>query len=230
MEEEKFKKILKEIKSRDKRDAQIDKANRVSLKTTGLKEQKPKKSIEVNTGKLIGVSNVVKFIKEKLSDKDKIISITGMSGTGKSTTAERLKKELGAVKFSMGEIFRYLTYLKIKNTKSEIDFKEIIKNMHYKMETDGLNLFDGNLNITKSLKKELRLAEIDIGVPKTASITQELVLSFMAKEISQLTKQTSKRIIMEGREFTLDFIPSDLRINLVADACTRAKRRTAQYH
>ena len=52
----------------------------------------------------------------------------------------------------------------------------------------------------------------------------------MAKEISQLTKQTNKKIIMEGREFTLDFIPSDLRINLVADARTRAKRRTVQYH
>ena len=179
---------------------------------------------------MIGVSNVVKFIKEKLSDKDKIISITGISGTGKSTTAEKLKKELGAVKFSMGEIFRYLTYLKIKNTKSKIDFKEIIKNMHYKMESGSLNLFDSNLNITKSLKKELRLAKIDTGVPETASITQELVLGFMAKEISQLTKQTNKKIIMEGREFTLDFIPSDLRINLVADARTRAKRRTVQYH
>lgn len=224
---ENFKKILQDIKDRDRKDLGIDDLNKTNLKTKGFKEKRPGRIINIDTGKVIGVSRVVKLLKEQIKKEDKVITITGQSGTGKSSTAEKLRKALGAIKFSMGELFRYFTYLKIK--KGAESLKDNIGNLHYKINGEEIKLFDGEANITDSLKKELRSREIESQVPETASATQELALDLIAKGIASTSGITDKKIILEGRGFTLDFIQSDLRIALTASAETRAKRRARQY-
>lgn len=214
--------ILNSIIERDHRDDQIDKVNKENLSNKGLKIIKPKKIITLDTGKVIGIKNVIKIIETDIKKETKIISLEGKSGVGKSSTTKELAKKLNAKIFSMGDIFRYLTLLnlaKIKFTKS------IFNNMYYKSTSGELRLFHTNLDIKKVYGQALRESRVENKIPDIAKKYQKEVIEFSAREISKIRDMSENKIVIEGRAFTLDFLPSDLRIKLVADAPIRAERR-----
>ena len=223
--------VLKELMERDKKDAEIDKTNREKLVEQGLEIISPKRFLEIDSGKIEGVENVAGIIKSEILDADhRIITLEGISGAGSSSVSEKLQEDLGMIKFSMGEIFRYLTY-KIQNEKMpKKEIKGAFQNFNYKIEKGGICLYDGETNITQKLgKKQLSDPKIDSQVPETASLSQKLTIEFMQSELEKLRqKKIKKPILIEGRAFTLDFIPSDMRIKLVADPSIRAERRWAQ--
>ncbi len=205
--------ITKSLLERDFKDSKIDTKNRKELIKKGLKIQKAKRIIRFDTGKIEGADNVAKEIVKKIKPEEKLIAIEGLSGVGKSATAEYIKIRLKAYKFSMGEIFRYLTY----NPKCNIN------NFSYKIINNQLCLFDKKLNVTKSIGKILRSDFIDSQVPKIAKKNQKNVIEFIQKELLKI--KTKKPILLEGRAFTLDFLPADLRIKLFANIRIRAKRQ-----
>jgi cytidylate kinase len=211
---------------RDKKDAEIDKKNRSKLVKNGLKIIQPKKIIKINTGEVIGVPNVVNLIKKEVVLDDRIISVEGESGCGKSSTAEALSEVIGAILFSMGELFRYLTYVRLSDQNFEIE--EELNSLEYRMVEEKLCLHKGSQNITNELKTELHSHKIDLEVANTASQSQLEVIRYMSVSIPNLANQSQKKIVLEGRAFTLDFLPSDLRIILFADVEVRAERRMKQ--
>lgn len=218
--------VLNLINNRDKRDFEIDKVNREKLIAKGFVLAEAKRKVEIDTGKIVGIENVVNRIKKDLIEDDKIIALEGLCGVGKSTTSKALKKELGAKVFSFGEVFRYLAYCHF--VKSENDYGAITKNLHYKIEHNDLKLYLNEINITDSLEKHLTRPEFVVRVPEVAEKTQHVVVSFFQKEIKKLRSMSEERIILEGRAFTLDFLPCDVRFELVADSTIRAKRRLDQ--
>lgn len=220
--------ILNELRVRDKEDLKIDRANRKKLVKEGLPLRRPVKFIEIDTSKIEGVEKVVDLIISQLDQKSRIISIEGLSGVGKSSTAELLQKKLKAIKFSIGEIFRYLTY-KTQIKKCPIKkLSSILKNVHYRLIEGHLCLFDGKKNITQKLTKELYDPKLETVIPKISALSQKIVIQFLAKQLEKFKKRSKRKILIEGRAFTLDFLPTDFRIRLTADIKIRAKRRQNQ--
>lgn len=218
--------IYQAILERDKIDDEIDRKNRKSLTAAGLALKKPKKTIEINSGRIIGVSNVVNLIEKEILPEVKIISIEGKSGCGKSDTAKMLSEKIDAILFSFGEIFRYLTYCRMQNKALNIGRE--LKTLRCRLIDDKVCLHKSGCNLSVELQKQLRTYQIDVEVAKTASCSQAEVIHFVSEEISRLVKKSDKKIVLEGRAHTLDFLPSDLRIILFADVDVRAERRLKQ--
>lgn len=235
--------ILSDLTARDLKDSKIDEKNREKLEDEGLKLIKPKRTIDVDSGKIEGVENVVDVIVKEIGPSVCIISIEGVSGTGKSATAESLHKRLGTIKFSFGELFRYLTLKTLENHNINYEelfenlnyriekptlFAEIFKNKNYRIDGEKIHLYDGDVNVSEKHLTDLRAKELEEELPHVAAKTQKNVISFAATEIERLRGNLKKIVLLEGRNFTLDFLPSDLRIRLIADPKIRAHRRMIQ--
>ena len=214
------------IIDRDRKDAEIDDENRKNLTKVGLRLYKPKRIIKINTGKVIGVENVIDLIAGQLEENEKVISIEGTSGCGKSSTAEMLAEKISAYQFSAGEIFRYLTYCLDQNPSSKPD--KILLNLSLKICGDKICLYREEENISEKLKDCLHTHNIDIKVADIARLCQAEVIKFMSREIKSLTGNSEYKIVLDGRAHSLDFMPSDLRVILYADDKVRAERRLKQ--
>ncbi|MFA5020910.1 MAG: (d)CMP kinase [Patescibacteria group bacterium] len=220
-----YRQVLKAIKDRDTKDARLEKINRAKLLALGLKLYRPRRVLAIDTGKVEGVDRAVGQIKSKLKKSDCVITLEGISGSGKSATAERLAERIKAVRFSFGELFRYLTYLKLADPKAA--WPVVFKKLRYRFSGGQLNLWDGRINVSRTLVSELRQPEIETSVPRIAEDTQKPALELFAREIFKLG-QSGRKIVIEGRAFTLDFLPADVRIKLRCDARIRASRRLKQ--
>ncbi len=211
---------------RDLEDAEISKNNRANLFDKGMTAIEPKRFIKVNTGEIVGIDNVVRYLIEKILKDDQIISLQGLSGVGKSSTAKALKHSLNGLSFSFGEIFRYLAY---KHYFHDInDFNEIIEPIYYQQIENNLCLFCAKENITHELSRHLTEPSLVSKVPSVAAQTQDIAIQFVKREMERIIAESNCKIIIEGRDYTLDFLPSDLRIELYADPMIRAKRRLNQ--
>ncbi len=217
--------VLRAIKERDLKDGKMEKNNRAKMLKIGLRVYNPNRIIEIDTGKIEGIENVVKEIISQLEKKEQIISLEGISGSGKSSTASTLAKEIKAIHFSFGEFFRYLTYLKLKKDKRS--WNEIISQLDYRVKALKIYLYDNNKNISQKLASQLRTCEIEKMTPTIAEEIQKLAIKFFIKKISFLAKSGFK-VVLEGRAFTLDFLPCDLRVKLKCSATIRARRRLRQ--
>lgn len=226
IKEQSVSEVMTELIERDLKDMEISELNRKELIEKGLLPQKPKKIITIDTGRIEGVENVSEIIRSNVDEDVKIIALEGQSGTGKSATAKKLSSLVGGQIFSMGEIFRYLVYIFLES--EEKIFAGILSSLAYKIIDGKLKLFDGELNISDNLRDELRKKEIEASSPEISVLTQKEVVEFTQRQISDLKRSLSGVVIVEGRSFTLDFLPSDLRVKLVADPSVRAERRWAQ--
>jgi len=220
---------LNSLLERDLKDMEIDRENRAKLELEGLALCSSKKTIKIDTGRVGGIENVVNLIAGEAGPDDKIITLEGASGVGKTSTAERLAEKLGAVKLSFGEVFRYLTYLALKeNGSGDGLFREAIGRLFYSVKDDSVELMDEQKNISVFLADELRSAEVERKLPEIAGRTQALVIGFLQKNLESLRADSDRKILIEGRAFSLDFLPCDLRVKLIADPSIRADRRWAQ--
>jgi uridine kinase len=222
----KIEEAMIELAERDFKDIEIDELNRKELINKGLALQKPKEVVVIDTGRVKGVENVLDIIKDKITKEIKIIAIEGKSGTGKSTTTKELRKIIDGQIFSMGEIFRYITYCREEADNKNIN--DVLKNLSYKTVNGELKLFDGELNVSDKLLLQLREKKIETKLPETAVLFQKEVIEFSQKQIVKLREFFSGIVIVEGRSFTLDFLPSDLRVKLIAEPMVRAERRCNQ--
>jgi len=226
MKQKKLNQTYAALLERDKKDSETDRQIRSKLISAGLEEATPKRTFKINTGEVIGVPNVVDLIIKNLAESERIISLEGKSGCGKSSTARMLAEKIGALLFSLGEIFRYLTYCRI-NHQTESLVNEIDR-LEYRLVNGQTALCKKDKNLTKSLKGELSKSEIDEAVADIASQIQVEVIEFVSTEVSGLMKETAKKIVIEGRPLALSFLPSDLKIVLFADTKIRAERRLKQ--
>jgi cytidylate kinase len=216
----------KQLIERDQADGKISVANKQDLVAKGLVQISPKRTIEINTGLVVGVSNVVEVIIKELKESEKIIAIDGLSGVGKSSTAKALRERLAAVSFSFGEVFRFLCYL--DKVRGERDHRSNLKESKYVLTENSLDLYYQNINVSHHLSKHINDPDFSCLVPEVAANNQGLVIEFVSRQIKLVSQNHNRKVILEGRDFTLDFLPCDLRIKLWADAMIRAKRRLNQ--
>lgn len=215
------------LTDRDQKDALIDQTNRTELVENGLAILAPSKIIEIDTGVVVGVDNVVDQIVKNVEPTDKIIAIEGLSGVGKSSTTQGLKSKLNGSILSLSDIFRVLTwqYFVQKKMNHEANIEKLnycIENRELCLKCDGEDI--------ENLRKHLHDQQFSVLIPDVAKETQEMVIRFVANELLSLAREYNGHILLEGRAFSLDFIPCNLRIKLVAEPIIRAKRRLEQFN
>lgn len=212
---------------RDHRDAETARHLKEGLEGEGLVAQEPLRRLHVDTGLVEGVENVVDRIVAALDGPPpaRLIVIEGLSGVGKSSTTRHLQERIGAASFSLGEVFRYLAFCSLEKGETP---ERVVSRLLYRFEPSaGLRLYDGEYCVTEQLRTRLREPAIERQVPEVASICQTAVIGLVAKELAQLrdSGDLNQPIILEGRSYTLEFLPADLRVLLTADPIIRAQRR-----
>ena len=152
------------------------------------------------------------------------IAIDGPAGSGKSTMARRVAKDLGFVYVDTGAIYRTVGY--------HMDFYGIGPK-----DTDGITRLIGDVNIAieydadglqhmilngRDVTEEIRTPEMS----KIASVisAQKVVWDYLLDMQRQLAR--THNVVMDGRDIGTVVLPgADVKIFLTADPAVRARRR-----
>ena len=152
-----------------------------------------------------------------------IIAIDGPAGSGKSTIAKLVAKDMGLVYLDTGAMYRLVT-LKALNEGilgndglNELEkIKKLLDNLNIDIRENGFYLDDVDVS------EEIRKPVVSENVSDVAAIRE------VRKKMVDLQRKfsESKNVILDGRDIgTVVFPNADLKIFLVADAKERAKRR-----
>ena len=152
-----------------------------------------------------------------------IITIDGPAGSGKSTIAKLIAKDIGLVYLDTGAMYRLVTLKALNegilgNGKlSDLGkIKKLLDNLNIDIKENGFYLDDVDVS------EEIRKPIISENVSDIAAIRE--VREKMVDLQRKFSK--SKNVILDGRDIgTVVFPNADLKIFLVADAKERAKRR-----
>lgn len=157
-----------------------------------------------------------------------IIAIDGTSGSGKSTIAKKLAKNLEFGFFSAGALYRAITYkiLDLHISENEDDkIKYVIENTNivYKFNGSDNEMYVDGINITEKLHTE----EVSNFVSK---ISCKLYVREYVRKLQRETPNYNENIVMEGRDIGSVIFPNaDLKIFVDCKIETRAKRRMADF-
>ena len=147
-----------------------------------------------------------------------IIAIDGPAGSGKSTIAKLVAKELGLVYLDTGAMYRLVT-LKALNEGilDDLDkIKEMLDNLNIDIRENGFYL--DNTDVSEEIRKPI----VSENVSSVAAIHE------VRKKMVDLQRKfsESKNVILDGRDIgTVVFPNADVKIFLVADTKERANRR-----
>lgn len=152
-----------------------------------------------------------------------IIAIDGPAGSGKSTIAKLIAKDIGLVYLDTGAMYRLVTLKALNegilgNGKlSDLGkIKKLLDNLNIDIKENSFYLDDVDVS------EEIRKPIISENVSDIAAIRE--VREKMVDLQRKFSK--SKNVILDGRDIgTVVFPNADLKIFLVADAKERAKRR-----
>mmetsp|Transcript_7077 Transcript_7077/g.9986 ORF Transcript_7077/g.9986 Transcript_7077/m.9986 type:complete len:623 (+) Transcript_7077:89-1957(+) len=184
---------------------------------------------------------------EKLGDapsKGCIMTLEGLSGTGKGTTVAKLKEKLPkSTTWSNGDIFRSITLLATKfaeEKKVELDealkpenlaeFTKMLKfdkfeDDTFDVEIDGLGVKERVSKVNKTL---LKSKEVATNIPKVAAVTQGEVIMFVKEALAKMA-EAGLTVLVEGRAATLKYIDTPHRFELImSDENIIGARRAAQ--
>ncbi len=161
-----------------------------------------------------------------LSDKKFAVAIDGPAGTGKSTVAKIISKELNFIYVDTGALYRGIALYCVNNNldiMSEPQIKEHLTsiNLVLKFENTKQLVYLNNLDITEDIRTE--------GISKTASIIAQY--KCVRDKLIDLQRNIAKynNVIMDGRDIGTNILPNaDVKIYLDADSKERALRRYTQ--
>lgn len=151
-----------------------------------------------------------------------VITIDGMSATGKSTLALKLAQELGLKYLNSGSIYRCVA-LKIMNQQidsnnSEDLFNKVVNlNIDFLIEKEVQKVFLDGIDVTLRIKDE----DVSVFTPKYAG------LPIMKTAIRQIQKKfvDAGNLVIEGRDIGTIIAPNaDYKFYLYANLDIRAKR------
>ncbi len=151
------------------------------------------------------------------------IAIDGPAGSGKSTIAKLLAKQLNFLYIDSGAMYRAVTLYLIQNNLinfSEKQLQECVKKIKidFKNKNDNQKTYLNKKDVTNLI----RTSSVSKFVSKVAA--SKIVRSEMTKRQKDFGKY--KSIIMDGRDIgTNVFSDADLKIYLTASDFVRAKRR-----
>ncbi len=152
-----------------------------------------------------------------------IIAIDGPAGSGKSTIAKLVAKDMGLVYLDTGAMYRIVT-LKALNEGilgndglNELEkIKKLLDNLNIDIRENGFYLDD--VDVSEEIRKPI-VSENVSDVAAIREVREKMV--DLQRKFSE-----SKNVILDGRDIgTVVFPNANLKIFLVADAKERAKRR-----
>ena len=152
-----------------------------------------------------------------------IIAIDGPAGSGKSTIAKLVAKDMGLVYLDTGAMYRIVT-LKALNEGilgndglNELEkIKKLLDDLNIDIRENGFYLDDADVS------EEIRKPIVSENVSDVAAIRE------VREKMVDLQRKfsESKNVILDGRDIgTVVFPNADVKIFLVADAKERANRR-----
>ncbi|UCE67967.1 MAG: (d)CMP kinase [Candidatus Zixiibacteriota bacterium] len=158
--------------------------------------------------------------------KNIIITIDGPAGSGKSSTAKLLASMLGFVYLDTGAMYRSVA-LAALDAGVDLKNEKAVEQIAGSVEIDFINDHGENRVFLNGQDVALRIRE-----PKIDSASS-LVSSYKVVREKMVDFQrefgTKGNIVAEGRDMgTVVFPDADLKIFLVADLQTRARRRCLQ--
>jgi cytidylate kinase len=173
-----------------------------------------------------------------------VMILVGLSGTGKGTTVELLKKKLPkAITWSNGNVFRALTLLVV--THCELEGKEFSEDvltpelLQQCMEMLTFDEFEGSfdtkiagfgldLMVNKVQNTTLKDPKVGKNIPTVAKWTQGEVVKFASGAVQKLGA-AGFNVLVEGRAQTLDHVRTPHRFELtLSDPRIIGMRRAAQ--
>ena len=164
-----------------------------------------------------------------MKNKKIIIAIDGLSGSGKSSTAKLLAKEMNYKYLDSGAMYRAVTLYIIENS---IDYKNLkmLKTILDKIELEFIkDKVSGSYEIHLNNKN----VEQNIRSKKVSELVSEISkISIIRKKLVQMQRTIGdkKGIVMEGRDIgTVVFPKAELKIFMQADLNIRAKRRFNEF-
>jgi cytidylate kinase len=159
--------------------------------------------------------------------KKLIVAIDGPAGSGKSTSAKIIAKQLGYLYIDTGAMYRAITYLAIRrNIMDDSDaIITVAENCDIKLKYIQGNtlVFADNVDITEDIRTHEVNEKVSI-VSKIQGVRKALVNK------QQMMKHEGEGIVMEGRDIgTAVFPEADVKIFLTAALDERALRRAREY-
>lgn len=150
------------------------------------------------------------------------ISIDGTAGTGKSTLAKNLAKELKFNYVNTGEMYRAIAiYFLENNIDDKSDIVKILPNVNIKVEFENFEqktFLNGRLLSQDDLRKE------EVG--KKASVYSQIKEVREKTVILQRNTAQNYNVVMEGRDIGSVVLPdANVKFYITADPMVRAERR-----
>ena len=154
-----------------------------------------------------------------------IIALDGPAGSGKSTTAKLVGKEIGFLYIDTGAMYRAMT---LKTKLSNVAYQDkngitsLLADTKIAQEIDNqsgdtITFLDG-----KDVSQEIRTPEINKGVGPVCEISE------VRKALVALQREMGQKgdVILDGRDIgTVVFPDADLKFYMIADIKVRALRR-----
>jgi len=229
------KRLCKEIIARDTEDGdKLQKGIQLALDKGVLpkdNEVEPTTKVSV-TGKTADtVADEIIAALGEAPSKGCVMTLQGLSGTGKGTTVAKLKEKLPkAQTWSNGNVFRSLTLLAVTDASEQnkalqdmltpenldsyvkmLEFDKFSDKFDVKIEGLGLKHFVSE--VEKTVLKDSNVAK---NIPTVAEVTQGEVINFVQGALSKMAAD-GVNVLLEGREQTLNYIRTPHRFELVLD-------------
>jgi len=174
-----------------------------------------------------------------------VVILVGLSGTGKGTTVDKMKEKISnSSTWSNGNCFRALTLLAatyceqqgkegfdpaVLTAENLADWSKMLHFDKYDDKFDiritGLGLDVKVSEVANTLLKEPKVGK---NIPTVARETQGEVVRFAGEAVKKMG-EAGTVVLLEGREQTLNFIPSPYRFCLtMSDTTVIGARRAAQ--
>jgi len=177
-----------------------------------------------------GNKNMEKKSNKLTNENTNIITIDGPAGSGKSTIAKMLAKELKLVYIDTGAMYRALTFIAIENNIDLNNYKAILKAaqnavLEFDRSVGDINQYTKVLLNGKDITLGIRSKKVGEAVSIVSKLSE--VRKYLVKLQRDMALKNS--CVLEGRDIGSVVCPSAIcKIYLTANIDERVKRREKQ--
>lgn len=159
-----------------------------------------------------------------------VIAIDGPSGSGKSSTARGVARELGLAYLDTGAMYRAAAIAFAESGLSLSDPERVARLVADAGIAPGTDPAEPTIALAgRDVTQAIRDPEVSAAVSSVATLPP--VRDVLRRHQRDIIEAEGRRIVVEGRDITTVVAPdADLRLLLVADPAARMARREAELH